>query len=302
MYVLSQNFLAPTPEIPMTEAQVNEAREARVILIAALALEETYDVLLSNFLELEQEALCAAAASVVRNVRSYGDLLDVRSTANRRVVNLLTAARMYLDHAPQQLAVCLSDTTAKEIFKPLCSQQYDSELSYRFMDALRNHVQHSGLAVHTMKHASRWTGADPDIFLEIRLELFSEKKYLAENPKFHKKTLAALPDEIELIQASRQYLQGLDQIHGQVRSLISEPVAQARAVLQKLIDTYSAANEGKTIGLSVLQVFGEERRLLMPVLLNWDDQRLKLAAQNTTLGNLSRRAATGHLGVPLSRQ
>lgn len=165
--VLRLAVLESTPEITITEEQFHAARKSRLALNAAFALEETYDLLLSNFLELEQDALCAAASSVVRDIHSYEDLFEVRSNSNRRAVNLLSAARLYLDHAPQHLADCARDVdVSRKLFKQATAKQYDAQFSYRFMEALRNHVQHSGLAIHVVRHASRWTGVEPANVLE----------------------------------------------------------------------------------------------------------------------------------------
>ncbi len=301
--VLCLAVLESTPEIPITEEQFHTARKSRTALNAAFALEETYDLLLSNFLELEQDALCAAASSVVRNINSYEDLFEVRSNSNRRVVNLLSAARLYLDHAPQHLADCASDVEAsRKLFKQATAEQYDAQFSYRFMEALRNHVQHSGLAVHVVRHASRWTGVEPANVLETRLELVTEKKFLQEDSQFHKKTLAEMPDSVEIIQASREYLQGLGQVHTQVRAILDQVVPDARRTLQQLIDTYASQNNDSTLGLSVMQIDGKERKPLLPILLNWDDVRLKLRTRNGSLGNLGRRFATGHRSLPIKRQ
>ncbi len=301
--VLCLAVLESTPEIPITEEQYQAAKKSRTALNAAFALEETYDLLIANFLELEQEALCAAASSVVRDIHSYEDLFEVRSTSNRKIVNLLSAARLYLDHAPQHLADCAHDVElSRKLFKQATAEQYDAQFSYRFMEALRNHVQHSGLAVHVVRHASRWTGVEPATVLETRLELVTEKKFLLEDYQFHKKTLAEMPEDVEIIQASREYLQGLGQVHTQVRALLDQVAPDARQTLQQLIDIYAALNNGRTLGLSVVQIDGEERKPILPIFLNWDDVRLKLRTRNSTLRNLGRRVATGHLGLPMRRQ
>ncbi|TXH17121.1 MAG: hypothetical protein E6R00_04990 [Gammaproteobacteria bacterium] len=130
----------------------------------------------------------------------------------------------------------------------------------------------------------------------------TEKKFLQEDTQFHKKTLSEMPEDVEIIQASREYLQGLGQVHTQVRALLDQVVPDARQTLQQLIDTYAPLNNGRTLGLSVMQVDGEERKPLLPIFLNWDDVRQKLRTRNSTLGNLGRRVATGHLGLPMQRQ
>jgi hypothetical protein len=296
-YVLRLAVLQSTPEVSISEAQYLGAQDARTTLNAALALEETYDLLLSNFLELEQDALSTAAASVVRQNRSYEDDFDVRAQANRRVVNLLTAARLYLDHAPQRLTDCIDDPiVAREQLKEVTSEQYDAHFSYRFMEALRNHVQHSGLPIHKIQHTSKRIGVEPDNILETHVEYLSEKNFLLENKAFHKKIRAELPQSVELIQAAREYLQGLGSVHGKVRDLVRPRAARARNTVQGLINSYAAANNGQTLGLAAYKVEGNERTDRVPIFLEWDDVRLQLLNRNSTLGNLSKRVVTGRTG------
>ncbi len=52
-YILQLAVINRVPEVPITEEHVAEARRARTVLNAAFALEETYDLLVSNFLELD---------------------------------------------------------------------------------------------------------------------------------------------------------------------------------------------------------------------------------------------------------
>lgn len=139
---------------------------------------------------------------------------------------------------------------------------------------------------------------EPNAVLETRLELVTEKRFLQEDSKFHKKALAETPKEVELIQASREYLQGLGQVHALVRNLIDQTAPKARQVLQQLIDSYASINNGCARGLSVMYVNGDEREQVLPVLLDWDDLRMKLVARNSILGDLGRRVATGRLGAP----
>jgi hypothetical protein len=193
-YVLRLAVINRVPEVPITEEQAMDARRAHRALNAAFALEETYDLLVSNFLELDQESLCDAARYFVQESRNYEEFFEERARAIRRIVNLLTAARLYLDHVPQHLSECASNPEdAVGEFKKATAIQFDSRYSYRFMEALRNHVQHSGLAVHVVSHTSQWSGKEPDVINETRLSLISKREYFAENRKFHRKTLAEMP-------------------------------------------------------------------------------------------------------------
>ncbi len=166
------------------------------------------------------------------------------------------------------------------------------------MEALRNHVQHSGLAVHVVSHNSQWSGKESEVINETRLSLFSNKDLLEENKKFHRKILDEMPSSVELLQACREYLEGLGDIHGKAREIINTTAPEARRVFEGLMNSYASVNDGDTLGLSVMCVHGEEREKIIPIFLDWDDVRLKLVARNTTLSNLGSRVAASRLGVP----
>lgn len=299
-YVLRLDVICSVAEVPITEEQALEASRAHSVLNAAFALEKTYDLLVANFLELDQEALCSAARYVVQNSQSYEEFFEQRALPNRRIVNLLTAARLYLDSVPQHLSECVNNPNdAVKEFRKATAEQYDSRFSYRFMEALRNHVQHSGMAVHSISYTSQWSGKEPEDINETRLCLFSRIKHLAENDKFKRTVLAEMPDSVELLQSSREYLEGLGAIHDKVRGLIRGATHKARKVSQNLMDTYSSANEGHTLGLTVMRVHASGLEKVTPVSLEWDDVRFKLAQRNTRLSNLSRRVAASRIvGVP----
>jgi len=60
----------------------------------------------------------------------------------------------------------------------------------------------------------------------------------------------------------------------------------------------ASVNEGETLGLSVMDISGNERKKVTPVFLDWDDVRLKLVVRNTTLTKLGSRVAASHLDIP----
>lgn len=88
---IRKNVLGHVPELPISDAQFDAVSQAHFVLAAAFALEESYDLLIGNYVEVEQELLTATASNAVRDLNEYNDFFELRSTINRRVVNLLTA-------------------------------------------------------------------------------------------------------------------------------------------------------------------------------------------------------------------
>lgn len=115
-----------------------------------MAIEENYELLLSNYLDLEKECLNVAVDYMVRTSTDYTDLFNIRLAFNRRIVNLLTSTRLYKDQIQKYIGACTpNDKNILKRVKKLFSDEEDC-FEYRFMEALRNHVQHSGLAVRSI--------------------------------------------------------------------------------------------------------------------------------------------------------
>lgn len=133
---------------------------------------------------------------------------------------------------------------------------------------------------------------------ETRLSMISKREFFEENKKFGIKILAEMPATVELLQASREYLEGLSAVHDKTREIINTPTLEARGVFQRLVQIYASVNEGETLGLSVIDISGNERKKVTPVFLDWDDVRLKLVARNTTLTKLGSRVAASRLDIP----
>lgn len=293
---IRQNILGNAPQLPISEEQFDELAEARTVLTAAFGLEESYDLLLGNYVEIEKELLAAAANNTVRDHNDYQDFFELRSTINRRVVNLLTTTRLYLDQAPQRLADCATNPEkARSEFKLRTNAHYDGFFSYRFLEELRNYVQHCGLAVHNLKRYRRWVGEGIERALEISIQPSTERHYLVADRQFKKKILEEMPVEVVLTLAIREYLHCIGDLHMLVRSHVVDRVLSARQLIATQISRYAGENNGVTGGLSAFRVDFEGKEQLLPLFLDWDDVREKLVSRNSGLVNLGRKIVTGRV-------
>ncbi|MFM2448226.1 MAG: hypothetical protein RIS44_676 [Pseudomonadota bacterium] len=292
---IRKNIIGNAPELPITEEQFKELAEARIVLAAAFALEESYDLLIGNYVEVEEELLSAAARAAVRDINEYQDLFELRSTINRRVVNLLTTTRLYLDQAPQRLADCAEyPDRARHEFKLRTSEHYDGFFSYRFLDALRNHVQHCGLAVHRMRHVRKWIGEGGERAMEISVQPFAERRYLAMDGGFKKKILDEMPAEVVLTLAMREYMQCIGNLHMLVRRHVADRVSRSRQLVDAQISRYEKENDGATIGLTAFRFDPDGQQESLPLFLDWDDVREKLVSRNSGMVALGKTYLTGN--------
>ncbi len=293
-YILRIAALGMFPELTIDENEFNLLRNAKEMLSDGLAIEEKYEILLENFLEMELEALSIAAQSMVRPDFSYESFYQVRVRLNRRIVNLLTAARLYIDSLPQHVEN-LRLQGAKERVGALLANEYDTFPDYRFMEALRNYAQHRGIPVHIFG-----VGAyrNENNLLAYTLNMASSKKLLLEDKQFKKSVVGEIPENVNLERAARIYVERISNVHSQVRILMGESLLKARRLIESALFRYSGVYPDKTIGLSAMCLAAEDQILEeIPLLLDWDDVRIILVKKNQHLKNLSSRYVSNRVPV-----
>jgi hypothetical protein len=160
-HVITKLTLDNTTQLAIDEKRFYLLRKSKSCLVAALTIEENYELLISNYLELEKECLSVTCDNMIRRNQGYSEFFDIRLRFNKRLVNLLTSTKLYIDHVGQHVSSCIPSTCEeKPNISELLSHRYDTHFEYRLMEALRNYVQHRGLAVHSTSMGGTWTSSD----------------------------------------------------------------------------------------------------------------------------------------------
>lgn len=286
-YLLTLAILNPHQELEIDKERFDSLKKARRTLSEAFALEEKYEILISNYLELEKQVVCQGVEAQVRTQSEYSEYFEFRMAFNVALVNLLTAARLYVDQFPRHVRDCLADESQLALAKSWLSQAYDSAFEYRFMEALRNHVQHNGIPLHRWSVGGQKTD---DSLIEFGVSLWAEKKYLAEDKKFKETVLVECDEKIDLIIATRVYMQSLSEIHSKARDAISNSVDKARLVIQKEQTRYQSSSSNPEDSLIALEAQAiENERIIdrVPLFLKWENVRKKLQTKNSLPRNFS---------------
>jgi len=293
-FIVHQAIIGSAPQLEISEDDFIQLRRARKILSGALSIEENYDILVSNFLSLEVQLLSISATDFVRKTRTYSEIFNTKSTLNVVLVNLLTAARLYLDHLPQRFAECLPDEkSAKCILKKRASQEYDDHFEYRFMEQLRNYMQHKGVPVHEFGTGYHWDSIEKQL-QEITTSFFAKKSFLEQDKDFKKAILDEMPDKINLAYACRCYVESLSAIHQFSRDEISESVKTSRKLIEDYHRRYAElSSDGKLVFLTASRLGDPPEKV--PLLLDWDGVRIDLQQRNLQLKNLGRSYVTGRI-------
>jgi hypothetical protein len=297
-YLLRKAVLDTVPEVEISACEFADLKAARSVLSNAFAIEEKYEIVISNFLDLEKQLLDVAATNAVRNTLTYGEFFETTSVLNIRLVNLLTATRLYLDQLPQHIGDCVpSNPDAAEVVRVRCSKEYNGYFEYRFMEALRNHVQHRGTPIHFVRQDGHWTSFDEDGLMEFSVHITAQRSFLEEDGKFKRAVLAEVSEDVDLVAASRKYVESISAINELVRELVANSVASARTTIENAHSRYSQDFAGNLIGLSALAIDAGGVISSIPLLLEWDDVRVQLQKRNRQLVNLAKKYVTSKVSL-----
>jgi hypothetical protein len=188
-------------------------------------IEEAYDVVMGNYLELEEAVLRLAARDLAhRHPFGKVDHFDTaRRTCHRALSNLLASARAF-DNQSCGLISELSGNPSADLaaHKAAFSTAYDAALGYRVMESLRNHAQHQGVSVSGVAFRRRSLSAtEPRLAVTVRPYIAVED--LRRSPKFKRSVLCELEawleaeerrgeDSFPIIPFVRDYIAGLSSV------------------------------------------------------------------------------------------
>lgn len=254
---------------------------AHLGILEITAVEEKYDILLENMLELELELLRLAGTNLLfsPDEKHYA---NAKPLVNRRMINLLTASRLYLDHLDHHMSILFGhDSAQRAHLKKLRSVEYAGQFSYRFMEALRNYAQHRGYPVHELRHSTRAVSVEEERWqvrcAEHGVSLYIRPTTLISEGGFKPVVLAECKDSdypIDVMYEARGYLRSLARIHAAVRAEMQSKLDECSAMVAKAV--HRIASEPPV----VLYALNDEGNFEKRLLLGLYEQLERLQAKN----------------------
>jgi hypothetical protein len=300
-YGLTLAAVGVTEVIPLTQDGYLARATTRKQLLLGLSLEEKFDLLLENYAEMESTVLDIALHYSLFPLSARTILEDGIHVTNRRIANLLTTARLYLDHVPHELSSTYGDGDEKvETFRQATNREYDSVLGYRVMEALRNYVQHRSLPTHNFSLSSSMDhSTDPPM---IRCQVMPSLNVLTleGDSEFKKSVLAELKplagekNLVSLLPLVRAYVQSLAFVHQAVRSLIKADIEAADALVANDVSEASDRFGSEWIEGLVAAQLGTQGEIVQHIYVQeWPTVRRKaLESKNSSLSSLASRYIT----------
>jgi hypothetical protein len=298
---LSARVVSSTAFLPISEKEYEEIAEAKAGLLEALFVEEKFDLVVENYLELELCFLESTTKNMVLGNQDYQWFQVQRNLFNRRLVNLLSACRSYVDYSKQHIQMMLpKDENAVERIKSAFSNHYDSCLGYRAMEALRNFVQHRGFPIHAASYNAEWNRKGEESQSIYGLSVYTKTIYLREDGEFKTSVLEELErlgGRVNIKPLIRDYVAALGDVHAGLREMTKQSVETWDRVVLETINRFKTAfpDENSMKGLAaVLREEGEFKRPIS-VFSDLNEYRRMLQRKNGNLAMLGKRYVSGEV-------
>ena len=272
----------------ISEQEFLKIRQANIVLKNARALEEIYEIVVIAYKDFEKKIFEFSLNNMIYIFSNHEDLSNTFISINAKLLNLLSSVTMYTDQSVHYVKNCFFEVENLNNLESFFTTEYDNNIEYQFMEALRNYVQHRGLPTHLVKYPSRWTSIDEDGLLEYSLEFSSFKDRLMKDKKMKKKVLINLGDEIDLKMSTRSYVESISNIHYSLRQIIKDSVTDCRNIIETIHNDYIYFFKGRMSSVQACKIDGQKLVESVPLLLEWDDIRIKLQKKNRKLTNLKK--------------
>lgn len=291
--------------VPISQADYEGIVEAKRGLLECLLLEEGFDLIVENYLELEVTLLDATVRDLVGDPplgeRSHADM----SVFNRRFANLLTVCKMYIDQAPQRIHRLFPAGDHGQDPRTAFSEQFDGRSGYRVMEALRNHAQHYGFPTQAVTYHAALVEPYGTGAVRVTVSPYLVLDDARRNEEFKKSVLQELnslgEEKLDLKPLVRDYVEGLWSVHGMLRSDLRVKVKAWEAVLDEALLRFQSRylDEGKLPGLAAV-VCNSDGEILDATELprHMLENRRRLERKNRGLDNLTKKFVTSEADEP----
>lgn len=296
-YFLTINDVRCSDEIEIDEKDYKDAIVAVSRARLGALVEEKLDLLLENYIDLERELLELGLQSSIRSSYANQIIEESRPRLDRRIVNLLSSARIYVDQVCHELSTEFGNSSETyNAFNQKRRTIHSENLSYQFMEQLRNHVQHYSLPIDVVSFRSQLNlDEDPPAYVygvipRIRVTDLREVSTFKADVLDRMDALSDKNGLVDLGTMISQYVDCFLVLHAELRELLSSLMSDAEMVYDKLRGlAASRYSESKLIGLIAVEVDERDNVLSQCYLRARRLERWRtLSRRNLTSGNLSK--------------
>lgn len=241
-YGITLLIMGDHPFLEISKEQYDDISKAKTLLLHALHIEDKFDILLHNYAEVEVELLSRAFGEILFEASSWTESIGKLHVIGRRIINLLTTCRLYLDQIEHNF--CEQFGKKSQVFvdlKAAKSKEYESYFGYRAMETIRNYVQHRGFPVHRVRlNSERIDTTGRSLIRHVAIPEVSVKT-LELDGNIKPSVLAEMRTKgqyIDLRPLVREYLSSISRIHEFIRNKLKPLNSHSESVLARAQEAY----------------------------------------------------------------
>jgi hypothetical protein len=293
-YRITRMILGDPCSVEISAEEYEAGKRAKGGVLALLGIEEKLDLVLENYAEFETGLLEIAARYCLFQGRTWSSSMGELHQVNRRLANLLSSCRLYIDQVKHDLSTLYGrDSTQLEELLAALSGEYDTSLGYRAMEALRNFVQHCALPVHRIDYMSSRDQREEGILVKHTCTPSMNLTMLKEEGRFKAEVLRDLEnsplrskDTVDLKPLVRECIRSIWSVHNGLRRRMVEDLNGWDSCIRRLISKFRSACGDKTTGLAIVATDGERRIEEVYISEQFSERRKALEQKNQQAGDL----------------
>lgn len=238
MYKITIPAIGSFPMIDITQEEIDKIKQSKIYLHEYIAIEEKYDLLVGNYIELEKSIFGNIIKGNIKNIASISEFYDESRLLCRHLLNWLSTSKLYLD----QLAANIKkiDKNIGEEIKEELIHKRKTEICFYLMDDIRNYLQHNGIPVYSGDGARSIEDESNRIILhyctiDLDLSAFINDSRLKEKYK----KLYEENKKIDIMNYISQYFEEISEIHANTRKRVNSYYEAAKENIDYWIQLYS---------------------------------------------------------------
>jgi hypothetical protein len=274
---------------------------AKNTCLLALGLEEKFQLVIDNYAEWEIELLTTAQRYALWPTNRF-DFTQTRIQLARRLTNVLTGFRLYADQTDHALSKIFGNPSDElKRAKEFKNNLYDSYFGYRFLETLRNHVQHCDLPIETISYDQKPISEKSIMHSYCVIIPTASLVTLSENDEFKKGIIEELqsgPETIDLRPYIREYISCMTQLHKEIGRIFSPTFDKSRSDYEKIVKTYSSHGD-KNIQLPRFIMMDDTEKKVKTIELYQGFLAIydSLKERNANVGNVTKSFASNIITI-----
>lgn len=222
------------------------------------------------------QATIDKCAALFRDTPRPSSPQGIKLAINAAFLNLLSHARLYLDHTETMIKHASHSTKEDDLakFKEITGTEYDNVFAYRFCYKLRNYAMHCGFPISGFSAHSGFIDGTEQVEHSFEVT-FSTKELLSNFDKWGAKVksdLKSMPEQLDMLKIANEYVQALERVQEKMLKVYSSRLLKAAKTIKSV-----AAHAKKVDGYPHIISMPPEDEIPKPVTkLNVEIERIPL--------------------------